>query len=376
MSNQWITVGKNNKPLRNGKRTKQSVGGRQGHGEHLQPPPQGHGEHLQPPVKLSKVPSLPPGPPKPASLLGIPPELRIQIWELCLPSDHEINLSDPPRFRWRRTSPCDTNRRCDPPVLFINRQVYEEASEVLYGRTFVVEVNCGLWLDHKDRERFTELPWKFPFHKARQIIVRMDAHLLCDSNHVFHHMLYVCGLLFLSNKSRSIESLSVEIWAADPHGRVIHSECPSWRDSGNTGFAEAFGIEESRDREEDEENVSTKHVDDRISFLLQPLALRKSVGKTEVVFCSPYKPSDNLRNTMDHYKALLRGERHTTYRDTNWLRTEYFSILAKRKECAKQIRQDREQRHEEWLRKTHEQYSCRHPRFKIYSRCYEGVRAV
>ncbi len=186
-------------------------------------------------------------------------------------------------------------------------------------------------------------------------------------------MLYICGLLFLSNKSRSIESLSVEIWAADPHGRVIHSGCPSWRDSGNTGFAETFGIEESRDREEDEENVSTKHVDDRISFLLQPLALRKSVGKTEVVFCSPYKPSDNLRNTMDHYKALLRGERHTTYRDTNWLRTEYFSILAKRKECAKQIRQDREQRHEEWLRKTHEQYSCRHPRFKRYSRCCKNA---
>lgn len=94
MSNQWITVGKNNKPLR-GKWTTQPVGGRQGHGEHLRPPPQGHGEHLQPPVKLPKVPSLPPGPPKPASLLGIPPELRIQIWELCLPSDHEINVSEP-----------------------------------------------------------------------------------------------------------------------------------------------------------------------------------------------------------------------------------------------------------------------------------------
>lgn len=219
----------------------------------------------------------------------------------------------------------------------------------------------------RERTRYTELPRKFPFHRAKHITIRIDAHVHCNTDHVFHHMVYVCGLLFVPTKS--IESLSVEIWAEDSHGRVLSCECPSWKSTGRNGFAEAFDIEEFRYWEQVEENASTKHVDNRIAFLLQPLELRKRVDKGDIVFCSPHQPSDNLAYTIDYYRALLHGKTHTSNRETNWLRTEYFSIITKRKENAKRVQQERKQHHEEWLQRIHEEYDCRHNRFKPYRRC-------
>ncbi|KAI4256707.1 MAG: hypothetical protein L6R42_006060 [Xanthoria sp. 1 TBL-2021] len=309
MSDEWITVGKNNKPLRGSKGNQQPING-----------PKGNKKHLHQPGKLPKLPS---GPPIQGSLLGIPPELRIKIWEYGLPSGGTINLSAPRPLARHRGWQCGTQRRYDPSVLSINRQIYNEASDVLYRRNFIVEVNCGLWTEHTsvrishevfegERTRYTELPRKFPFHRAKHITIRIDAHVQCNTDHVFHHMVYVCGLLFVATKS--IESLSVEIWAEDSHGRVLSYECPSWKSTGRNGFAEAFGIEKFRYWEQDEENASTKHVDDRIAFLLQPLELRKRVDKGDIVFCSLYQPSENLANTMDYYRALLRGEIHTNNR--------------------------------------------------------------
>ena len=72
MSSSWVTVGKNNKPLRK-----------------IEKPPVA----IREPKKPSKVShGVPKGPPKKASLLGIPAELRLKIWEDCLPSEEIVNV--------------------------------------------------------------------------------------------------------------------------------------------------------------------------------------------------------------------------------------------------------------------------------------------
>ncbi|KAL8882960.1 MAG: hypothetical protein Q9192_007492, partial [Flavoplaca navasiana] len=320
----------------------------------------------------NRLPKPARGPPKKASLLGLPAELRIKIWKNCLTPEGTVNLSRLVPLDRRAVWQCGDRQRFDPSVLSINRQIYEEASEILYHRNFIVEVNCGpnpydVGTIRYSKWRGGELPRHFPFHRARHITVCIDAHVRCDPDHVFHHMVSLCGLLFVDTKS--IKSLCVEVWAGDANGRCIRSDCRSWEEAGSTGFADRFGVDPHPDREDDYEEPSTKSVDDSIFFLLQPLALGKHVEKADVVFCSEYKPSENLRFTLDHFKALVRGEIRTDRHDTTWLRQEYLSIISKRKQCAQQIRQQRAQHHKEWLQRTLKDNYCPHPGIgKTYQR--------
>lgn len=267
---------------------------------------------------------------------------------------------------------CGDRERYDPSVLSINRQVYEEASEILYYRNFIVEVNCGPnpydeGIIRYAKWRGMELSRHFPFHRARHITVCIDAHVRCDPDHVFHHMVSLCGLLF--GETKSIKSLCVEVWAGDATGRCIRHDCRSWEETGSEGFAGRFGVDPHSNHEDDYEEPSTKSVDDSIFFLLQPLALRKHVKKADIVFCSEYKPSENLRNTLDYFKALLRGEIRADPHDTTWLRQEYLSIISKRKQRIQQIWQDRAQHHSKWLKETLERYDCSHAgKGKTYQR--------
>ncbi|KAL9010254.1 MAG: hypothetical protein Q9180_009314, partial [Flavoplaca navasiana] len=172
-------------------------------------------------------------------------------------------------------------------------------------------------------------------------------------------MVYACGLLFLGSKS--IKSLCVEIWAEDEKGRHIISNCRSWKDAGNKGFAKRFGVDPSSYDDERNEDPGTKRVDDRIFFLLQPLALRKRVEKVDVVFCSENKPSENLNSTINYFKALLRGDIRAGSHDTKWIRQEYTSIINKRKQHAQRIRQERADHHNKWMQEASKRYVCLHP---------------
>lgn len=82
MSDEWITVGRNNKPLRGSKGNMQPINR-----------PQERCQRRQGPKEHFKLLKTPPGPSKKGLLLTIPAELRIKIWEYCLPSDQIINVS-------------------------------------------------------------------------------------------------------------------------------------------------------------------------------------------------------------------------------------------------------------------------------------------
>ncbi|KAI4224648.1 MAG: hypothetical protein L6R36_004523 [Xanthoria steineri] len=114
--------------------------------------------------------------PKQASFLGLPAELRDQIMGYCLPTEDTINLLRLRALKCRKHWESGTRHRYDPLVLSINRQVHAEASEILYHRTFIIEVNCGLYQNEESADgtttydpkwRGTKLSARFPFHKAR-----------------------------------------------------------------------------------------------------------------------------------------------------------------------------------------------------------------
>ncbi|KAI4218879.1 MAG: hypothetical protein L6R36_008697, partial [Xanthoria steineri] len=223
--------------------------------------------------------------PKQASFLGLPAELRDQIIGYCLPTEETINLSRLRALKHRKHWESGTRHRYDPPVLSINRQVHEEASEMLYRRTFIIEVNCGLdqgeecaygTTTYDSKWRGTKPSARFPFHKARQITIRLDTHLYCNQDHVFHHMLYTCGLLLWDAKC--IQKLRVELRADDWHGIVLDPDCRSWKETSGTSFVDRFDMTADYSwLNAQAGTLPEDQIDKQFAFLLQPHALRGRV---------------------------------------------------------------------------------------------------
>ncbi|KAI4231432.1 MAG: hypothetical protein LQ349_005616 [Xanthoria aureola] len=328
--------------------------------------------------------------PKQASFLGLPAELRDQIIGYCLPTEDTINvgehfylserltayhiqLSRLRALKYRKHWESGTRHRYDPPVLSINRQVQEEASEILYRRTFIIEVNCGVYQDDKSADgtttydskwRGTKLSARFPFHKVRQITIRLDTHPYCNQDHVFHHMVYTCGLLL--RDAKRIQNLRVELRADDWHGIVLDPDCRSWKETSGTGFADRFNMAADYSwLDAQAGTLPADQIDKQVAFLLQPLALRGRVQSCEIVFCSEHRPSGKLRATMAYYHAVLSGDKGTGI--PNWIRSEYEFIFFRREERAR----TRELTHQAWLRDTNEEYKCLHSGFgKKWTRKY------
>ncbi|KAI4236366.1 MAG: hypothetical protein LQ349_002595 [Xanthoria aureola] len=313
--------------------------------------------------------------PKQASFLGLPAELRDQVIGYCLPTEETINLSRLRALKYRKHWESGTRHRYDPPVLSINRQIHDEASAILYRRTFIIEVNCGVYQDENEsadgttttydsKWRGTKLSARFPFHKARQITVRLDTHLYCNQDHVFHHMVYTCGLLL--RDAKRIQNLRVELRADDWHGIVLDPDCRSWKETSGTGFADRFNMAADYSwLDAQAGTLPADQIDKQVAFLLQPLALRGRVRSCEIVFCSEHRPSGRLRATMEYYTAVLSGAKGTGI--PNWIRSEYEWIFLRREQRAR----TRELTHEAWLRETHESYNCLHSGFgKKWTRRY------
>ena len=76
------------------------------------------------------------------SLLTIPPEVRLQIYRLALPfSTYESALEpDDCPVRW--------HKGLCPNILFVNRQIHQEASELLYKKNFF-----AIYMRHPDKAR-------------------------------------------------------------------------------------------------------------------------------------------------------------------------------------------------------------------------------
>lgn len=173
-------------------------------------------------------------------------------------------------------------------------------------------------------------------------------------------MVYVCGLLL--SDAKSLKNLRVEFVEED--WTYLETKCRSWENTSNIGFANHFGVVA---------DLFPDMMDRRIAFLLQPLALGGQVDDCDITLCSqqqPYRPSEYLETTIQHYKNVLLGKEKASDEDSKWIWLEYMSILVKQEQWARRDQQAKLKIHELWLQNVHRDYDCKHPGAgKQYRRC-------
>ena len=325
---------------------------------------------------------------RPFPLLKLPRELRNIVLREVIPYQESINVSrffhyplSPQQADSRQLSQLDEftcreswdlagRPRCDLPILSVNKQLYEESCEILYSSNFVIEINCGLFsvgqlsnsLD--PRYRGTTLGGHFPFHRAREITLRLLPNGECDPDHLFNHMLYVCGLLY--SEAKYVRHLRLEIVRQDSYFHGMDKNCPSWRSTGCIGIAKRLGFE-----------LTPESKTEYIDFLLRPLELPGRVRSCEMTVSEDFEEyiTPELQSKLDRYKQALTDQKPFSYEEITWLWDEYIAILDRKEQIRRQRRNTREEEHEAWLLNTHKSYPCIHRRrVKQYHR-YGGRKA-
>ncbi|KAL8913697.1 MAG: hypothetical protein Q9171_001547 [Xanthocarpia ochracea] len=308
-------------------------------------------------------------PVKQATLLELPRELRDQILGYLVPSRQTVNLSQLPPFYDRWTWKVGRQRRCGPAVLCVNKQLYEESCDILYRCNFVINVHCGIVHDRihqvtNRREwyevyrpvkydktwRTTNLTGRFPFHRARELTVRIQVNTSsCDEqDHLYHHMVYICGLLF--SEAKSIRKLRIEI-DTESCASNLDSGCQSWHDTGNPRIAEQ-GLSELAQY--------TSRLE-YISFFLKPLALPGRVKDCEITVSDNIETTPEFRDTLKYYKEALTDQNPIGFEESREVWEEYVRILDCTEQAKKEQRRHKKERHEEWLLATHKRFDCLHP---------------
>ncbi|KAL8854095.1 MAG: hypothetical protein Q9221_001015 [Calogaya cf. arnoldii] len=294
---------------------------------------------------------------KPFPLLRLPRELRHNILEYVVPHPESVDLSKPRLFIHRQYWEHAGQPRCDPPILSVNKQLYEESCDILCRSNFIITINCCAHSTTQDStfESGYLGPNLFPFHRAKQITLRMIPHRgLSEPDHLFHHMLYVCGLLF--SKAKSIKHLSIEVL------RYIHrfilryndrDECPSWTTTGRTGVAEQLGLKPSP-----EPGSMTEY----ISLFLRPLELPGRVANCQITVSERLEQyiTLDLQKTLDRYKKALTDGEPFSYEETKWLWDEYMAILDRKDQLRREHRNAKQEKHQTWLLDTHQTFACLH----------------
>ncbi|KAL8915775.1 MAG: hypothetical protein Q9172_006674 [Xanthocarpia lactea] len=311
------------------------------------------------------------GPVKQATLLGLPRELRDQILGYLVHPRKTVNLSQLPPFYDRWTWKAGRQRRCGPPVLCVNRQLYEESCDILYRCNFIIDVHCGLVHDQQrstkiggtwytenrpakyDKTwRSTNLTGRFPFHRAEQLTLRLqvDTRSMNASTHLYHHMVYICGLLL--SEAKWIRKLRIEIVDIESWDAIVDDHCQSWHDIGNPRIDEQSPMKDSK------YNSRLEH----ITFLLSPLALPGRVQDCEITVSDNVETTPEFRDTLKYYKEALTDQNPIGFEETRELWEEYVGILDRTEQAKKEKWRLKKQRHEEWLLDTHKQFDCLHPR--------------
>ncbi|KAL8856650.1 MAG: hypothetical protein Q9178_006717 [Gyalolechia marmorata] len=310
------------------------------------------------------------GPTIGALLFGLPRELRDQILGYLVPSRQTVNLSQLPPFYDRWTWKAGRQRRCGPPLLCVNKQFYEESCDILYRCNFIIDVHCGIvhdrlhqfrnhrqWYDvHRPAKydktwRTTNLTGRFPFHRAKEVTVRIQVATGwgCDGpDHLYHHMVYICGLLF--SEAKWIRMLRIEI-LAEPSIFHLDSGCQSWHDTGNPRIAEQ-GLSE---------HAQFKNRLEYISFLLKPLALPGRVQNCEITVSDDIETTPEFRDTLKYYKEALTDQNPIGFEESREVWEEYVRILDWTEQAKKERQRLKKERHEEWLLATHKRFDCLHP---------------
>ncbi|KAL8790339.1 MAG: hypothetical protein Q9213_000691 [Squamulea squamosa] len=130
----------------------------------------------------------------PFDLIGLPPELRAMILAYLLPNKEKVvPLWETSRWRmdhWNKnvpeehetTSPPDLDAQlrydgdqCHTAILRASHQLYQEGTVIIYNREFILtHFTGGLCFLRWDGPiaAMSEIP-EFPFHKARQLTIRI-----------------------------------------------------------------------------------------------------------------------------------------------------------------------------------------------------------
>ncbi|KAL8671826.1 MAG: hypothetical protein Q9168_003686 [Polycauliona sp. 1 TL-2023] len=254
--------------------------------------------------------------------------------------------------------------RYDPHVLSICKQIYEEASDLLYCTNFVIDIDNADNSPYEGRDldrkwRGTNLTGRFPFHKAKQITIRVDA--CCGrGSESFSHMLYVCGLL--RYEAKFIQHLTIEIL----HDRESWAFSPLWRSFGELDIAESF-TSKRKVRSADEYDESSEIVE-ATELLLAPLALPQRVQACTITLADNLPTTPGLEHVVHQYEESMTDRLPIDSEDTQWLQDGYQSILDRLDEEKKYQHRQQLEKHEAWLIDTHNHRRCKHSSLKKYRR--------
>ena len=273
-------------------------------------------------------------------------------------------------------------RRYDPRILSVCKQLYEEASEILYHKNFIIDVNCGDFeyseyeLQGTDwRWRSTNLTGRFPFHKVHQLTLRLDIDISQDPSHLFYHMVYLCGLLL--SEAKYMRHLYIEIVNNHAYNNNLDGSCPLWKIAGSTGSAEQFSVQQSEcsiHREFDSDSSPSLEPQntmiDHINFLLKPLALPGRVQKCHIDISDIVPMTPNLKASLLRYEDALMDKRPFGYEVSKKLWEYYLFILDRQADIERMRQRHAAAKHEQWLVNTHLHHKCKHPSrsAKKYSR--------
>ncbi|KAL8839481.1 MAG: hypothetical protein Q9176_004477 [Flavoplaca citrina] len=266
-----------------------------------------------------------------ASLLGIPREIRDMILELWLPEYESVRLTRLPARYMRHHWTLGDQRRYDPRILSVCKQLYEEASEILYHKNFIIDVNCGDF-EYSENElpgtdwrwRSTNLTGRFPFHKVHQLTLRLDIDISQDPSHLFNHMVYLCGLLL--SEAKYMRRLYIEIINNHAYNNYLDEYCPLWKIAGSTSAAEQFSVQQSEcsihrgfDSDSDPSLEPQNTMIDHINFLLKPLALPGRVQKCHIDISDIVPMTPNLKASLLRYEDAVMDKRPFRYEDSRKL---------------------------------------------------------
>lgn len=281
----------------------------------------------------------------------------------------------PARYK-RRHWTLGEQRRYDPRILSVCKQLYEEASDILYHTSFIIDVNCGdvACSEHELpgtdwRWRDTNLTGRFPFHKANQLTLRVDVNTGQEPDHLFHHMVHICGLLF--SEASYLKDLRIEISNSHAYRDYLDSNCLSWQNADITGTAAKFNVKQAEWPTHPDYDVEAQStMVERINFFLKPLALPGRAQHCKFNISDDIPMTKSLKDIVLHYEEALTDKRPFGYEESRWLWDQYLSILDQQDESKRNQQRLNAEIHDVWLVNTHQRYKCKHqPRAaKKYSR--------
>ncbi|KAI4197114.1 MAG: hypothetical protein LQ350_006128 [Teloschistes chrysophthalmus] len=289
---------------------------------------------------------------EPITLLTLPQEIRDEILSLALPCRGPVNLTEvrPHCKRW--TWVHDNDRRCDPPVLSVNRELSSNALEMLYNREFVIDVDCK----HLSiGSRFYRIVSHFPFQKVRQVTLRIGVGTQYDQediNHLFDHLLHLVGLYF--QDPNSVKKLGLQFYHVEDIG-LRYAPCNSFEGVHNLGVANKLDLYPD----------FLAKMTQRIQRVLPALAICGQVS--ELLIQAPGQLSQNFQpqkgegdgfyQKMTTAATAGRAGGSEVYRV---MQNRYHDLLEAVSKNETQSKRNAENGYRLWLRRMYKKNPCKH----------------